>query len=101
MAQAHVEYDPMRFGVRMAVTRYAGECKTQVITWGELAMATVDRNMSVPDDAWLHLDEDIARAMYEALARHFGGSPDALSMRKDYDAERKRVDQFIAHLTRG
>lgn len=42
----------------------------------------------------LRLPEDIARALFEALARHFGGHPETVSLRKDYESERARVDRL-------
>lgn len=56
----------------------------------------VDRD----NPAVLSLPEGVARAIYEALDRHFGGGGGAAGIRKDYDAERARVDRFIDHLTR-
>lgn len=37
--------------------------------------------------------------LLDALARHFGGTGDSRQLRKDYDAERGRVDKLIATLT--
>lgn len=49
-----------------------------------------------PDANPLVLDSEAARALYEALADHFGHSGhDIRALRKDYDAERARVDKFI------
>ena len=45
------------------------------------------------------LSDDDARALLTALVRHYEGGEDNRSLRRDYDAERKRVDTFIAHLT--
>ena len=36
-----------------------------------------------------------------ALLDHYRGGHDARELRKDYDAERARVDIFIKHLTAG
>lgn len=49
----------------------------------------------------LVLTHDAARALLTSLLRHYDGGEDTRSLRRDYDAERKRVDQFIAHLTAG
>ncbi|WP_433067358.1 hypothetical protein [Dactylosporangium sp. CS-033363] len=46
----------------------------------------------------LSLDDDMARAVLDALAGHFGGVQGVRNLRADYDAERKRVDQLIEHL---
>lgn len=49
----------------------------------------------------LHIRVEDARAIYEALADFFGHSGhDTRALRKDYDAERGRVDKLLAHLTR-
>ena len=42
-----------------------------------------------------HLRDEEARALLEALIRHYQGAEDTRSLRKDYDAERARVDKFI------
>ena len=36
---------------------------------------------------------DSGRALLEALTRHYNGAEDTRALRKDYDAERKRVDE--------
>lgn len=36
---------------------------------------------------------DSGRALLEALVRHYNGAEDTRQLRKDYDAERKRVDE--------
>lgn len=52
--------------------------------------ASVAPSLSIPADA--------ARALYDALAAHFGNTSDARQLRRDYDAERGRVDKMIGHL---
>lgn len=49
----------------------------------------------VTQDASLTLPEDMARELLDALLRHFGGSAETQTLRKDYDAERRRVDKLI------
>lgn len=46
----------------------------------------------------LRIPTDAARALYDALAQHFGGTSNSKQLRADYDAERARVDKFINHL---
>jgi hypothetical protein len=46
----------------------------------------------------LRLDDDTARALLDALARHYEGAEDTRALRRDYDGERKRVDGLIGHL---
>ena len=92
-ALAQVEFDPRRFGIRIAVRPRKG----YLIHWETPTAVEVDESLALPDEAWLRLDEDIARAMYEALAEYFGhAGHDIRTLRKDYEAERKRVDLFIA-----
>lgn len=44
------------------------------------------------------LNDSEARAVLEALARHYNGAEDVRALRRDYDHERKRVDQLTATL---
>jgi hypothetical protein len=46
------------------------------------------------------MDEDVARALMDALVKHFGGSTEVQTLRTDYLAERGRVDKMIGYLTR-
>lgn len=39
-----------------------------------------------------------ARAILEALSNHYGGAEDTRALRRDYDAERKRVDNLTESL---
>lgn len=98
-SEAHVEFDPMSFGVRIMLRRKADggavyvnfpEPVLRFVRFEERGQATGDE---VP---WLRLDEDDARAVYEELADYFGhAGHDTRSLRNDYDAERKRVDKLI------
>jgi hypothetical protein len=51
-----------------------------------------------PGSRTLRMPIDMARALHEALSRHFGGVQDAQTLRKDYEAERQRVDRLIEHM---
>ena len=96
-ARARAEYDPQFLGVRIHVSPRRG----QILSFTErpVTHAAPDGEM-LPDAEPLRLEEDAARAVYEALAEYFGGSGhDTVALRRDYDAERKRVDRFIDHLT--
>jgi hypothetical protein len=42
----------------------------------------------------LVLEEDEARALLDALTRYYNGAEDTRALRKDYDAERARVDKL-------
>ena len=49
----------------------------------------------------LRLRDDLARALLDALAVHYGGTGDTRTLRKDYEHERGRVDSLISHLMGG
>jgi hypothetical protein len=78
-----------------------------VMLWPRLPVFQARDELSMPDipsdlTADLKLDEDSARALYEALADFFGhGANNTKQLRKDYDHERGRVDTFIKHLLGG
>lgn len=99
--RARAEYDPYRAGVKIVVGRPIGEQRSEVIVWPQsITVRQTAPPTSAAEDEYLRIDEDAARAMYEALADYFGGAGnDTRALRKDYDAERKRVDAFISHLT--
>lgn len=49
----------------------------------------------------IKIDEDVAKALYEALSRYYGSTQDTKQLRKDYDAERARVDKLIGAIING
>lgn len=89
--KARVIYDANYLKDRLVI----GDGTGRAITWEDGTPRWADRgsevtHLTLPDD------ESIARAMYEALAEHFGGTAvNALQLRKDYEAERARVDRMI------
>lgn len=46
----------------------------------------------------LQIGDSEAHALLEALTRHYGGADDTRALRRDYDAERKRVDTLTSSL---
>lgn len=99
--RARVEFDPTSFGVRIAIQRTSDNGPVrEVLQWEPLVARTYDATQGAAtegDSDWLRLPEDDARALYEALADHFGhAGNDVRALRRDYEAERKRVDLFIA-----
>jgi len=46
----------------------------------------------------LYLDDNLARSLLDALARHYGASTDIITTREDYLHERSRVDKLIDNL---
>lgn len=66
----------------------------------ELVAGVVESNAAVPDHGpTMRLPEPVARALLDALAAHFGGTGEVQTLRKDYLAERARVDKMIDYLT--
>jgi hypothetical protein len=55
---------------------------------------------SPPPEAFLTLPEPAAVALFKALARRFIGTSDVERLRRDLEAERRRVDALIAGLGR-
>lgn len=100
--QAHIEDDWQRNGVQVALIMDGGNRERTLYDFSGVVMTTYepDGPTRPGDDTRLALPYDAARALYEALADHFGhAGHDARALRRDYEAERKRVDTFIAHLT--
>lgn len=99
-SKARVEFDPRAFGLRVAIQRDHGGAR-EVVQWEPVAVRrhAPDEYHEPSDADWLRLPEDDFRALYEALADHFGHSGnDTRALRRDYDAERGRVDKLIGHL---
>jgi hypothetical protein len=90
--------DWQRSGIKV-LWRFDREGQGRTFTNGTVFTTVVD-NVEIDIDP-LVLTDDMARALLTALIRHYDGGEDARSLRRDYDAERKRVDVFIAHLTGG
>jgi hypothetical protein len=51
-----------------------------------------------PSEATLTLEDAEARALLDALTRYYHGAEDTRALRRDYDAERARVDKLTAAL---
>lgn len=64
--------------------------------WVELNPARAA--ISEPVDPTFELPWDTGRALLDALTQHYRGAEDTRALRRDYDAERKRVDDLTAAL---
>lgn len=97
-ARAIVETDFMQDGIRVAISPRPN----RLIVWaGSVTVKETTPEMAPDSDMWLPLDRESGRALYEALADHFGHSGnDNRALRRDYDAERARVDRLIGHITK-
>jgi hypothetical protein len=97
-AVAHVgQTDPLRrsVGVWIGWEQEGGHTR-QLLADGTI-VTNEEGSYSTPT---LTLRQDHARALLSSLLTHFEGGEHTTRLRKDYDAERARVDKFIAHLTK-
>lgn len=96
--RAHIKDEWERDMVGIAVIRDHGG-RREILQWGMVAIESreADEAYRVEEEQdRLHIREADARAIYEALAEHFGhAGHDIRTLRKDYEAERKRVDLLI------
>ena len=97
----HIADDWLRSGVAIHMAD-RNEREMVLYDFGGVTLRTVPTDSPLEDDHQpLYLSTEAARALYEALADHFGHSGhDTRALRRDYDAERKRVDLFIEHALR-
>lgn len=90
--EALVGSEFMRGGVRIAWRReFAGGME---YTNGSTVQRVTDPAVTV-DIEPLVLHDEMARTLLAALLRHYNGADDARMLRKDYDAERARVDKLL------
>jgi hypothetical protein len=102
IARANVRPDFGRTGVRVFLGHQMEDGGIRVHTITQMTTTPIGPEEAVPDHLTSHLSDDLARAFYSALAEYYGHSAlDVRTLRADYDAERERVDTFIAHLTGG
>lgn len=102
--RALARYNPVTMNVSIIIGRQVADGTVQYLSefGGNSSFATIeprDPGDSTPPPE-LHVEESIAKALLEALAAHFGGTEDTRTLRRDYDAERARVDKFINHALR-
>ena len=97
MIEALIGDDWQRLGVKV-LWRIRHESGPVVYTNGPVQQVVQD-NAEV-DLEPLFLTGDMARSLLTALVRYYDGGEDTRSLRKDYDAERKRVDLVLNFLTK-
>lgn len=99
-ARARVEPDFMADGVAIYLGRKGnGILETVLPLQVEIRSEVQGDHSATVMEPSLRLPEDLARALLDALAAHFGGVSDTQTLRKDYLAERARVDRMINYLT--
>lgn len=91
-----VAYIGQRDILRRTIDLYVGHeyegCYTSVAADG--SRTTLNPEDQTPSEPTITLLEAEARALLSALLRHFEGGDDMRALRKDYDAERGRVDKL-------
>lgn len=100
--RTHVVNDFPMGGIAVYVVNMINEGRSLVMqpdgfggTWVEHDPQT---SLDVPPT--IRLPEDVARALLDSLARHFGGVSEVQTLRVDYLAERGRVDKLTDALIR-
>lgn len=91
--------DPLRRGIEVwvgdqtdaGITQWFPDGTRKFVPNGEYD------EMAVPS---FRMDELHARALLEVLLNYYQGGDDTRALRKDYDAERVRVDKMIDALSR-
>lgn len=65
---------------------------SQTFSWDEMPPPSAALRDSTIEPTFI-LPFDSGRALLDALTRHYHGADDTRALRRDYDAERKRVDE--------
>lgn len=104
MIRAYIREDlPGMYLSVSIVKHYEGRAR-HILRIEDPGSQTVARWEELPDppagvvEPTLQLGDDEARALLEALTSHYSGVEDTRALRRDYDAERKRVDTLTAAL---
>lgn len=96
--RAVVEYDHHFMGTRIALISTASDDFVARINFDTGRRESVRRSEQPGEriePSFLHITEEEARALLDELAHYFGNVPETANLRKDYEAERTRVDKFI------
>lgn len=106
MIRAYIREDLLTLSLAVSlVEQRDGERPTRILRVLKGGDDTTYRWDDVPDspgepvEPTLRIGDSEARALLEALTRHYGGADDMRALRRDYDAERKRVDMLTMELT--
>ncbi|MCW2915521.1 MAG: hypothetical protein JWN52_3589 [Actinomycetia bacterium] len=98
MIRAYLRED--RLGLSMAISFVMeptdGTSPARILRFGQ-GWEDLPPDMAMVEPT-LTLHDGEARALLDALANHYGGAEDTRALRRDYDAERRRVDDLTASL---
>lgn len=96
--RASVQRDDVAMGtLGILLGRALGDGRAEYLTGLGSSMTADNRVIREGYEAHpdlLHVPEPVARALYDALAEHFGHGAPGRQLRSDYDAERRRVDKL-------
>jgi hypothetical protein len=96
--RAHIRENMPLMGVEVLLFDKSGDSGPALVWAPGSSERHLSRLDTVPDVEPLHLRDDEARALLAALQQHYSGAEDTRALRRDYDAERKRVDLLIDKL---
>lgn len=99
MIRVHISHGPFADSVRIWVVNHTDPGKRilhyshdgQRLTWSD-----IDESSALTEDSpapTLALPSEAGRALLDELARFYQGGEDTRALRRDYDNERKRVDE--------
>lgn len=105
MIRAFIREDLLGMSLGIALIQESDGLPRRILRIVEGGTDTVYRWEDLPDPPTpdivaptFQLGDSEARALLEALARHYAGAADVRALRRDYDAERKRVDLLTSAL---
>lgn len=96
--RAHTRFNPASCELSLTIGRPIGDGDqfeyVSALGLGGLASErTIAQRGERPPE--IHIQEDLAKTLLESLAEYFGGTGDTRMLRRDYDAERARVDRLM------
>jgi hypothetical protein len=97
-ARAVVENDFARDGVAIHLGRKVNGETQLVMPLPDIEIDTRPPGVYAVSEPALRLPDDMARALLDALAAHYGGQTDTRTLRQDYLAERARVDRLLTQM---
>lgn len=89
-ARVDVKSNTVGRGVDILVSPLPG----RILAW-EVTNKPYDEAVMASQDETLNLPDDVARALYEALHRHYGGTPDAAFLKERLDIETNRTSVLL------
>lgn len=94
--KAHIGDDLMRAGIQVVfVQQHSDGSRNVYAPGGDTSQRITPDDPTASNIVPLSLRDDEARVLLAALHTYFGGADDTRLLRKDYEAERARVDKLI------